>query len=225
MASDRYVGLGSWGIEGNGFKATGVDEQYIPDYELGKEHFTIFENCLAVECNGPGGGVGFYNNILVDYEWTMPNGGILFNNFAYKDGIGYNEANGSIHRNNIVYKSQQTEATGEKYEVYMYEAWIDESHNTWMGQPRAVDWWWEYNPDYTVTDSDFVSLDTSQLMRPRKSDGSLPDITFGHLAQGSDLIDGGIVLPGYHCGTSGYHEGCSVWYGAAPDLGPFESNY
>jgi hypothetical protein len=64
-------------------------------------------------------------------------------------------------------------------------------------------------------------------MRPRKADYSLPDITFGHLAQGSDLIDGGMIIPGYHCSTAGAHPGqnCRVWYGAAPDLGPFESNY
>lgn len=64
-------------------------------------------------------------------------------------------------------------------------------------------------------------------MRPRKADYSLPDITFGHLAQGSDLIDAGMIIPGYHCSTAGAHPGqnCRVWYGAAPDLGPFESNY
>jgi len=227
MASDRYIGLGSWNIEGNGYKATGADSTMVPNYEVGKEHFARFENCLAVECNGPGGGVGFYNNILVDYDGVVPNGGLLYNNLAYKNGIGYSDANASIFRNNIVYKSQQTEATGEKYEVSLYETWIDSLYNTWVSHPYSGDWWWDYNPDYTVTDSDFVNLDTSQLYKPRKSDGSLPDITFGHLAQGSDLIDTGIVVPGYHCATSGSHPGedCVEWYGSAPDLGPFESNY
>jgi len=47
-------------------------------------------------------------------------------------------------------------------------------------------------------------------MRPRKVDGSLPDITFGHLKAGSDLIDKGINvgLP---------------YSGSAPDLGAFET--
>ncbi len=227
MASDRYIGLGSWNIEGNGFKATGADPKYVPDYQVGEENFAIYKNCLAVECNGPGGGVGFYNNILVDYEDLMPNGGLLYNNLAYKNGIGYSDANASIFRNNIVYDSQQMDPTGEKYEVSLYQTWVDLLHNTWIGVPNTVDWWWEYNPDYTVTDNDFVNLDTSQLMRPRKADYSLPDITFGHLAQGSDLIDTGIVVPGYHCSTAGSHPGqnCVEWYGAAPDLGPFESNY
>ena len=62
------------------------------------------------------------------------------------------------------------------------------------------------NPSYTVTDDDFVSLDTAELSRPRKADGSLPDINFMKLAPGSDLIDRGIDvgLP---------------YNGAAPDLG------
>jgi hypothetical protein len=67
------------------------------------------------------------------------------------------------------------------------------------------------NTNYFVTDTDFVSLDSSQLARPRKADGSLPDITFLHLRSDSDLIDGGtdIGLP---------------YYGGAPDLGVFESD-
>ena len=55
-----------------------------------------------------------------------------------------------------------------------------------------------------------MSLDVSQLLRPRKADGSLPDITFGHLASGSDLIDAGtyVGIP---------------YQGSAPDLGYYES--
>ena len=59
-------------------------------------------------------------------------------------------------------------------------------------------------------DNDFVSLDGTQLMRARKADGSLPDITFMHPAPGSDLIDAGINvgLP---------------FSGQAPDIGAFET--
>lgn len=48
-----------------------------------------------------------------------------------------------------------------------------------------------------------------QLLRPRNPDGSLPDITFGKLVEGSDLIDAGMAvgLP---------------YEGAAPDIGAFE---
>ena len=59
------------------------------------------------------------------------------------------------------------------------------------------------------TNADFESVDYTQLDLPRKSDGSLPDITFLHLVSGSDLIDKGVDvgLP---------------FSGNAPDLGPFE---
>lgn len=61
-----------------------------------------------------------------------------------------------------------------------------------------------------VSAADFVSLDASQMTLPRKADGSLPDITFMHLAGGSDLIDKGLNagLP---------------YKGTAPDLGAFEA--
>jgi hypothetical protein len=35
-----------------------------------------------------------------------------------------------------------------------------------------------FEPERTFTDADFVSLDETQLLAPRKADGSLPDITF-----------------------------------------------
>ena len=62
---------------------------------------------------------------------------------------------------------------------------------------------------FVVTSADFVSIDPSAAYGPRNADGSLPTITFMHLAAGSDLIDGGtyVGLP---------------FYGSAPDLGCFE---
>lgn len=61
-----------------------------------------------------------------------------------------------------------------------------------------------------VSNADFASVDGTQLSLPRKADGSLPDITFLHLASGSDLIDAGVDV-----GTS--------FSGSAPDLGAFET--
>ena len=63
---------------------------------------------------------------------------------------------------------------------------------------------------FVVTNADFISIDTLGVRGPRKSDGSLPDIEFLHLAAGSDLIDAGtdVGLP---------------FSGIAPDLGAFET--
>jgi len=65
---------------------------------------------------------------------------------------------------------------------------------------------------FVVTADDFLSLDTELASLPRQADGSLPEIEFLHLAQGSDLIDAGVDLG-------------LPYEGEAPDLGAFESDY
>lgn len=54
-------------------------------------------------------------------------------------------------------------------------------------------------PSVSVSDSDFESLDSSQLLRPRKADGSLPEITFLKLRETSPLKAMGV---GYKFDTS-----------------------
>jgi hypothetical protein len=67
-------------------------------------------------------------------------------------------------------------------------------------------------PPFTVTEEDFVDFDSTAAAGPRKPDGSLPDIGFMHLAEGSDLINAGVNVGLPYNGT-------------APDLGAFESDY
>jgi hypothetical protein len=64
---------------------------------------------------------------------------------------------------------------------------------------------------FVVSSADFVGVDPSAMTAARKADGSLPDITFMHLAAGSDLIDAGtnVGLP---------------YRGSRPDLGCFETS-
>ncbi|TSA17921.1 T9SS C-terminal target domain-containing protein [bacterium] len=63
---------------------------------------------------------------------------------------------------------------------------------------------------FSVSNADFVTVDTAGVRGPRKADGSLPDIAFLHLAPTSPMIDAGVSvgLP---------------YSGRAPDLGAFES--
>jgi hypothetical protein len=63
---------------------------------------------------------------------------------------------------------------------------------------------------FSVSNADFVTVDTAGVRGPRKADGSLPDIAFLHLAPASPMIDAGVSvgLP---------------YNGRAPDLGAFES--
>jgi hypothetical protein len=73
-----------------------------------------------------------------------------------------------------------------------------DDHNSW-------------NTDVTVTDADFLSLDSEGVDGPRGLDGSLPELDFLKLAPDSDLIDRGVdvELP---------------YAGKAPDLGAFETD-
>jgi hypothetical protein len=65
--------------------------------------------------------------------------------------------------------------------------------------------------DLNAATSDFVSVDPSSTMGPRKTDGSLPDITFMHLKSSSSLIDAGTIIQGV------------TYEGSKPDLGCFET--
>jgi hypothetical protein len=77
----------------------------------------------------------------------------------------------------------------------------------WTGSVQQTNSW--LTP-FVVNDSDFISIDTSGVRGPRNADGSLPDLTFMHLASGSDLIDAGtdVGIP---------------FNGLAPDLGAYET--
>ncbi|MGD8914880.1 MAG: right-handed parallel beta-helix repeat-containing protein, partial [Candidatus Thiodiazotropha sp.] len=63
---------------------------------------------------------------------------------------------------------------------------------------------------HSAEESDFVSMDIDELLKPRKADGSLPDVKYFKLVDNSDLIDAGVDvgLP---------------YNGSAPDIGVFES--
>ncbi len=64
---------------------------------------------------------------------------------------------------------------------------------------------------FSIATSDFVSLDTTGVRGPRKPDGSLPDISFMHLAASSQFVNAGtdVGIP---------------FLGPAPDLGAFETS-
>jgi uncharacterized protein YjdB len=137
---------------------------------------------------------------------------MYYNNTAYNCGTGFvnapdafNCASGKakdIYRNNLVYS-----IISEYYSLFAVcntKDYITLDHNNFVMQDD-----WPYNalnPTFSVTNQDFINLDVTQLSWPRKSDGSLPDITFLKLSAESDLIDGGVNvgLP---------------FYGSAPDIG------
>lgn len=193
--------------DGNGFKAGGYSASPIDELPDSIPRNTI-EFCLSVKNHSS----GFYAN-------HHPGGNNWYSNTAYGNGVNFNMVNrktpspddylppgggynydldvpgyGHVMRNNLSYDANN-------------------GHDTLNIDPVKSD---IRDNSFTlpvaVTEGDFISLDESQLTRPRKADGSLPDIAFMHLKEGSPLIDAGADI--------GF-----PYTGGAPDLGCFESPY
>ncbi len=172
--------------DGCGFKMNVPWDENDPDL-----HRIFTNNISAYNSGNTGAGFTENNNGMVTVSSHM------YNNTSYKNmtgftTIGHNEGpqRNNVYRNNIAYDNSQyndEESQGGIFYTNDHNSW-----NTTLG--------------VTVTDADFLSLDVDQLARPRKSDGSLPDIDFLKLASNSDLINKGIDvgLP---------------YNGSAPDLG------
>ncbi len=95
-----------------------------------------------------------------------------------------------IFKNNLVYKNQSGPVFLGRSASYTH------SGNSW-------------DINVTITDADFISVDSAGISGPRNNDGSLPVLNFMKLATGSALIDKG--------------EDVGLRFnGAKPDLGAFE---
>ena len=166
--------------DGSGFKTGGMH------HDNGSLITRIVTNNIATENSS----TGFF---LLEYEGYYRTNARIYNNFFYKNGgapfFSQNAEHPktlSVWRNNISYAHPKDEF-GNAYQEY------SESHNSWDYVSGSYPGW-VYTDTVTVTDEDFVSLDVNQLDDLRKPDGSLPDITFGHLVEGSDLIGAGTYV-------------------------------
>ncbi len=177
--------------DGNGFKIGGfgsLSAQRLP--RTIPRH--VVRQCIAVKNKAN----GFYGNHHIG-------GSDWLNNTAFANGCNFNFLSrladnvtdvagyGHFLRNNLSHASRRlaTELDSSKSDVL---------HNS-------------FTEEMLVTDADFESLDSSQLTLPRQPDGSLPEISFLHLAQDSQLVDRGmdVELP---------------FTGKSPDYGAFERN-
>lgn len=123
----------------------------------------------------------------------------FYNNIAWKNPKGfdfYAHNLPNVFRNNIVFDNS-TNWSGS------YSNAIKDHNSYDSGLPSN-------GP--VASSSDFMSLDTTGISKARKANGDLPDINFMKLASGSDLIDAGTNV-----GT--------LYAGAAPDLGAFETGF
>jgi hypothetical protein len=147
-------------------------------------HNMTLINCLA------------FDNRVKGFDQNNNRGSMtLFNCTGYRNGANNFNISGPI-RSTSTLTVKNCIALGGKVSLAYFAV---QATNTWLAP-------------FSVSNADFVSIDTTGVRGPRKLDGSLPDVPFMHLIQGSALIDAGtdIGLP--------YH-------GAEPDLGCFETDY
>jgi len=186
---------------------------------------TVLENCwtwsngyfkdgtdAGAKANGNGFKVGGSDDKLLKHNFTLINCLAFYNKAK---GFDQNSNMGSMFFYNCTgygnvgndYSVSTKIATGKTAEIKncvlfngkkSIGSFVIQESNSWDSK-------------FTVDASDFISIDTTGISGPRKSDGSLPDIEFMHLAHGSDLINAGIDL--------GF-----PFLGFAPDLGAFETS-
>ena len=159
--------------DGNGFKAGGYGSRAANTLPVPIPR-NIIRFCLAVRNKAN----GFYSN-------HHATGSDWYNNSAYNNSVNYNMLNrladnktdvpgyGHLMRNNLGYKARTVEV--DKLNVTQSDV-----RSNYFNLPVKVD------------AKDFASLDESELVKPRKADGSLPDVQFMRLVKRSDLINAGL---------------------------------
>jgi hypothetical protein len=200
-----YVACGDsiGAIEGNGFKEGGIFTPLLASDTVAGFHWRQQTNCIAVHCQSS----GFWDLDYIDYHRTN---GLIYNNIAYHNTIGFRgSANVSYKPRNTVYRNNIAYLNTDYPAAIYYTSVYPESNNTWDATQDNSWPGWTSASDMTVSAADFVSLDTTGMWGLRKSDGSLPDISFGKLIEGSDLIDAGVDVGLLYSGSSpdvGYAE-------------------
>lgn len=165
---------------GHGFKLGDQQMNHSSETLRTVKHCLAYKNRTnGVDDNGSTCKVTLYHNTL----YLNGNIGVHLGNYA------------NTVRNNIGYAN-------ENIDSYIHTNNAYDDHNTFQGNGNT-------NPNYSVSDSDFLSLNSTGIDGSRQSNGKLPSLTFLHLAAGSDLINTGIDV--------GY-----PYSGSAPDLGAFE---
>ncbi len=182
---------------GNGFKTGGCDT--VLGLRLLKHNMTLIK-CLA-----------FYNKAK-GFDQNHNRGSVtLLNCTAFNNGNG---STSSGDKYNYAFPETLATSAGK---VLTVENCIS------LGSTYGVQLCPNPTPVVVATNSwaspftgaivaDFISIDTTGVRGPRKSDGSLPDITFMHLVSTSQFVNKGTDVG-------------LAYIGNAPDLGCFESNF
>jgi len=131
----------------------------------------------------------FYKNFDFSNDYPSASRGIVIYNTSSSDA----DEQKRIFRNNVSYAN--TVYSGDLNISVSTNALYTHSNNSW-----------DASPSVTVTDADFLSVDSTGITGARQANGTLPVLNFLKLAASSDLIDAGTDV-----GLD--------YIGSAPDLG------
>ena len=188
------IGVGTLEGDGRGFSTGRTTAAAPPDSQyIIKNSISIYNRARGynVNCNGD----AYTSNI------------VYLNNIAYNNGsgggftgsFGTQVAGAPIFRNNWSYPN-----------AYKIGWQVDAQFSMEPGMNYSSSYnSWDVSPAITITDNDFVSIDTAGIRGLRQADGGLPEINFLKLKSTSDLINRGIDVG-------------RPYNGLAPDLGAFE---
>ncbi len=167
--------------DGNGFKMGGSDATDLRHNQTLTHCVSFYNRKRGFDQNNNRGSMTLYNNT------AFANGG---GNYVM-NSISLSAGSVMTVKNSVAFTAAGTAGSNSFVSGAVLQ------NNSWQSP-------------FATTVADFISIDTVGARGPRKPDGSLPDIDFMHLTNGSDLIDGGQDVG-------------LTFSGSAPDLGAFET--
>lgn len=185
IAGDNYIEADScWSFSngllqggGNGFKLGWVDNTSSEVRRVMKNCIAAFNRICGITTNDADSPVVCHMNL---YNNTMYHNGYYAGYEDYGFGFWLDNTTASdaeellrVFKNNISYDNAIYAGLIVGGASYTHD------HNTW-------------DASVTVTDADFVTVDSTGISGARQADGSLPNIGFLKLTTGSDLIDAGV---------------------------------
>ncbi len=186
---------------GNGFKIGGYGQAPVVANLPSPIPSHMTRYCVAYRNKAN----GFYANhhVVQGNKW--------YHNTAYRNGTNYNMLSQLITKSSKTGKDTTIDCDGISHVLknnisFRYSTQTELKS---MGTSNVTYNSFTTGSGISITDDDFLSIDEKELILPRNEDGSLPEINFLKLKEGSDCIDAGIFI--------GY-----PFKGSKPDLGAFE---
>jgi hypothetical protein len=198
--STTFASLG----DGNGFKAGGYGQAPVVSGLPSPIPSHTVRFCLSYRNKA--------NGIYANHH--VQTGNHFYNNTAYRNGTNYNMLSQQITKSTKTGNDTTLDCAGFNHILHNNLSYRYSTQTETANLGTCINTYNSFSPNsgVTVDANDFLSIDEALLIAPRQVDGSLPDINFLKLKEGSDLIDKGMDL--------GF-----TFVGATPDLGAFESNY